>query len=196
MRIHRLPIAAGTVFVSLSLVGAKTRAQHIDTAAHVTGATCDGSIKTSESHKQTGRRVAHGGFLAAIASVPIGLLRNDARNPNQARMQVGRYVGWAGFVAQITGGLVYTKSMASADAWDDALHHLAIGQATAADVETCLGRPMARTIELTSPDSIPESSWQYRARTRNSLFGGSRLRVVTVNFRDSVVSGIKVTESR
>jgi hypothetical protein len=125
------------------------------------------------------------------------LARNNRHDLNGARtMQVGQTIGWTSFLTQITGSLRYTKTFGSASSWEDALQRLAIGEATPADVETCLGRPTVQTIEVTLPDSIPEASWQYRTRTRNWLFGGSRLRVVTVNFRDRVVSGIKVIETR
>jgi hypothetical protein len=80
------------------------------------------------------------------------------------------------------------------------LQHLTVGEATAQEVETCLGTPNARTSALISAGgsntAADETSWEYRARTRNSFFGKSVSRVVTISFRDSVVSAIKVTETR
>ena len=113
---------------------------------------------------------------------------------------MAHYLGLTGAAAQLSGIVVAARSSSSTADWDDALQHLTVGEATAQEVETCLGTPNARTSALISSGvsntAANETSWEYRARTRNSFFGKSISRVVTISFRDSVVSGIKVTETR
>ena len=115
-------------------------------------------------------------------------------------MQIGQYVGLAGIFAQLTGTAVAGTGGVSLSEWDDAFQALRIGESTPAEVEGCLGKPTKRISEVTTDSAgvaaTSETSWEYRARFRNSFFGRHYSRVVTIAFRDSVVSGIKVTETR
>ena len=205
MRISRLFVAAaGAVCVLPFTITQVTGAQSSDVAGQSAAAACDGSIKSATARRHVGERVGRGGFLATLASIPLMLARRpyDPRHPSATvgRAEIPHYLGLTGAAAQLSGIFVAARSSSSTAEWDDALQHLTVGEATAQEVETCLGTPNARTSALissgVSKSAANETSWEYRARTRNSFFGKSVSRVVTISFRDSVVSGIKVTETR
>jgi hypothetical protein len=202
MRIRRLLVAAGAVFAGQITVAPAARAQHLDSVGQAR-AVCDGAVRDARNRSQHGRTVARGGFLAMLASIPISLSNQSAnprRAPSHTRMEIGHYIGLAGIVAQFTGGAIAGTGGVSSSEWDDALQRLTIGKATAAEVEICLGKPTSRTSEVVvnsgTANAPAETSWEYRARIRKALFRGSYSRIVTIAFRDSVVSGIKVTETR
>jgi hypothetical protein len=202
MRIGRLLVVAGVVFVSVSAPSFVVRAQELDPDSTGQPTTCNGSIRSAEARKETGSRLFHGGMVGMLASVPIAIsATSDLRRPaSRSRMEVAHYLGLTGIAAQFSGLLFLHGSVKPAAEWDDALQHLAIGEATMSQVETCLGQPRSRPVQVTNrqaSDSLPaETAWEYRALTRNSILGKSRHRVVTISFRDSIVSGIKVTETR
>ena len=201
MRIRRFLVAAGAVFVSQYTVAPAARAQHVDSMIQARPA-CDGAVRDARNRSQHGRTVARSGLVATFAAIPITLSsasRDRRTPPNRSRMQIAHYLGLTGIVAQLTGGAVAGTAGASSSEWDDALQHLTIGQSTAAEVETCLGKPTRRTSEVVNaaaPSGMSETSWEYHARIRKSFFSRSYSRVVTIQFKDSVVSGIKVTETR
>jgi hypothetical protein len=202
MRISRLLVAAGAVCVLPITVTEVTAAQRSDSASQQSIGECGRSIRTAASRRENGRALSRGGFLAFLASIPISLSatsRDYRTPPDRTRMQVGHYLGLAGLGAQISGMFWSSRSGTSVAEWDDALQHLNVGQSTAAEVEACLGNPAGRTTSMTTSETgapVSETSWEYRARTRNSYFGKSTSRVVTIAFRDNVVSGIKITETR
>ena len=203
MRIHRLAVAAGAVLLSLSGISTGARAQNFNTPIRADADACDGSIRSAQSQRARGNAVARAGLLATLSSIPIMLSAvpaNPRTHVNRTRAEIGHYLGMIGIAAQFSGGFFSGRSSTSSAEWDDALQHLTIGRATVADVETCLGTPASRTSHVVNSGAqsaaANETSWEYRARTRSSYFGRSMSRVVTIAFRDSVVSAIKVTESR
>jgi hypothetical protein len=204
MRISRLFVAAGAVCVLPFTITQVTGAQSTDVTGQSAAAACDGSIKSATARRHVGERVARTGFLATLASIPLIFTRRplDPRNPSagSGRADVGHYLLLSGVGTHLSGIFIASRSSSSTAEWDDALQHLTVGQATAREVEMCLGTPAARSSTLISsgPSNTTgdEATWEYRTRTRNSFFGKSTRRVVTISFRDSIVSGIKITESR
>jgi hypothetical protein len=204
MRISRLFFAAGAVCVLPFTITEVTAPQSADVTGQAVAAACDGSIKSATDRRHVGERVARGGLLATLASFPLLLTRRsyNPRNPSagSGRVETAHYLLLTGVAAHVSGVFVASQSSSSASAWDDALQHLTVGQATAREVETCLGSPTTRSSTLISSGASnatdDDTSWEYRARTRNSFFGKSLRRVVTISFRDSIVSGIKVSETR
>ena len=204
MRISRLFAAAGAVCVLPFTITQVTEPQSAAVTGQSVAAACDGSIKSATDRRHVGERVARGGLLATLASFPLLLSRRtyDPRNPSagSGRVETAHYLLLTGIAAHVSGIFVASQSGSSTTEWEDALQHLTVGQATAREVETCLGSPTTRSSTLISagPSNATgdETSWEYRTRTRNSFFGKSLRRVVTISFRDSVVSGIKVTESQ
>ena len=202
MQNRRVLLAAGAMLVSPFVVAEVAGAERVASAGPA-DQVCNGSIPTAQSRKDAGQAIARSGLLGTFASIPVAIVGTspDARNPStRTRMEIGHYLRLAGFAAQLSGLFALNRSATSSAEWDESLQHLIVGQTTASVVEKCLGKPTSRTksvINSAMPNNGPdETSWEYRTRTRNSWFGRSMSRVVTISFRDSVVSAVKITESR
>ena len=138
---------------------------------------CDGSAIRSAKHR------AYLGLAMMGASIPVSLIGmyKTVHSTNHPEGPVA--TGLAAGTALVTTGFIVAGTANPRESfWEGMIARMKTGETRSADVRTCLDRPAART----STDSLEE--WTYITSH------GSRIKSVSLTFRDSVLVGIKRAE--
>jgi hypothetical protein len=183
------------VAVAFSLLGPRL----VDAQASLD---CDGSIRAARERARLGNRIFDfgmvaqlGGFLVFATTLPV----HSRQSPDHTRAQIGFAMMMSGSVATL-GSFPLVRSAPPADAVDDAIQQIRIGETTTDDILRCLGDPTTRTFDVQPGVAVQtqpaEESWVYRFRGRSGFFRRTVYRTVTISFKSNVVSRVQIAESR